>query len=80
MDEFVLSKERALNLYNEAGELVEEDKEQITLQKNSHLLSDTVHIIIQEVLRENPVPFELQEFQLLCLHCIGSLQNCILFL
>ena len=78
MDEFVLSKERALNLYNEAGELVEEDKEQITLQKNSHLLSDTVHIIIQEVLRENPVPFELQEFQLLCLHCIGSLQHCIL--
>jgi len=77
-DEFVPSKERALELYDEAGELVEEDAEQITLQKNSHLLSDTVHILIQEVLSENPLPFKLQEFQLLCLHCIGSLQNCIL--
>ena len=77
-DEFVFSKERAEELYDEAGKLVPEDADQITLQKNSHLLSDEVHLIIQEVLSENPVSFMLQDFQLLCLHCIGSLQNCIL--
>ena len=77
-DEFAISKERAEELYDQAGKLIQEDAEQITLEKYSHLLSDKVNLLIQEVLSENPVPFKLQDFQLVCLHCIGSLQNCIL--
>ena len=73
-----LSKELAEELYEQAGGLVPEDEAEITLEKYNHLLRDSVHLIIQEVLEENPIPFRLQDFQLICLHCIGSLQNVIL--
>ena len=71
-DNFEISKEKADMLYEKAGELVSEDAEQITIEKYEHLLSDKVHGIIQEVLQENSVGFELQEFQMLTLHCLGN--------
>ena len=37
-----------------------------------------MNIIIQEVLQENKVGFKLQDFQLLTLHCLGSLNNVVL--
>ena len=73
--EFGISQEKADWLLDQAGDLIEEDPEQITIRKNEHLLSDPVHKIIEEVLQENPIGFPLQDFQLLTLHCLGSLKN-----
>ena len=57
-------KERAQYLIGEAGQFIKEDPDQITLVKYEHLLCDTVHHAIQEMLEECKLPFQLQEFQL----------------
>ena len=67
-----ISKEKADLLYDGAGELVDEDPEQLTLEKYEHLLCDEVHLVIKEVLSENQIGFKLQDFQMLTLHCLGS--------
>ena len=72
--EHTVSKDTAIENYIKAGELIPEDAEQITLEKYQHLLSDSVHLIIQEVLEEHHVPFKLQQFQMLTLHALGSLK------
>ena len=64
--------------YEQAGEIVEEEESQITIASNSHLLSDPVARILEQVLEEKPLGFVLQDFQKLCLHAIGSLKNVIL--
>ena len=69
---------QAQTLYESAGELVEEEEGQISLTRYSHLLNDNVASILEQVLVENPLPFELQDFQKLALHAIGNLQNVIL--
>ena len=76
--EIGISQEKANWLLDQAGDLMEEDPEQITIRNHEHLLSDPVHKIIQEVLQENSVGFPLQDFQLLTLHCLGSLKNVVL--
>ena len=65
-------------MYEKDGELVAEDAEQVTIEKYEHLLSDKVHVIIQEVHQEKNVGFELQEFQMLTMYCLGSLNNVVL--
>ena len=65
-------------LYKQAGDLVEEEEDQISLTRFSHLLNDDVAGIIEKVLAENPLPFPLQDFQKIALHAIGSLKNVIL--
>ena len=68
----------AETLYESAGKVVEEEDDQISLAKYNHLLNDKVATILQQVLVENPLPFELQDFQKLALHAIGNFQNVIL--
>ena len=77
-DYLAISKERAKALYDEAGESIEEDSSDITISKYEVLLNDRVALIIEQVLHENPLPFKMQDFQLISLHCIGSLKNVIL--
>ena len=77
-DKLPISKELAKSLYDKAGTIVPEDEEEITLEKYQHLLKDSVALIIEEVLREHPLSFKLRQFQLVTLHCIGSLKNVIL--
>ena len=50
--ELDITKEKADWLLEEAGNLMPEDPEQLTIKKYEHLLSDKVHFIIQEVLQE----------------------------
>ena len=64
--------------YEQAGEIVKEDDNQITLEKHRHLLNDEIATIIEQVLIENPLPYKLQDFQKLALHALGSLKNVIL--
>ena len=73
-----ISSECACSLYKKAGTLTREDPVSLTIPRNEHLLSDKVDLIIKEVLLENPLLCELQEFQLLTLHCLGLLRNVIL--
>ena len=65
-------------MYEKVGELIPEAPDQINVKKYSHLLSDKVHLVIQEVLLENQISFQLQDFQLLTLHVLGNFQNVIL--
>ena len=65
-------------LYGAAGCLVQEQREELTLESHSHLLSDKVHLHLLQVLEENPLSFELQDFQKLAVHVLGSGENCIL--
>lgn len=73
-DKFVL-KDYASKHYEQAGDLVDEQDDEISLIKYSYLLSDRIAIIINE---ENPLKFDLQDFQKVALHALGSGQNVIL--
>ena len=74
-----ITRELADDLYKKAGTLIPEINCDITIEKYGHLLKDSVHQIIQEVLSEHPLPYKLQDFQLLTLHyCLGSLKNVVL--
>ena len=64
--------------YEKTGSLVEGPKEDITLERKIHLLCDKVHLHLLEVLFENPLNFELQDFQKVAIHVLGSGQNFIL--
>ena len=71
-------KEQSDYLYEKAGELVDEEENQISLTEHNHLLNDHVATILEQVLEENPLHYSLQDFQKLALHAIGSLKNVIL--
>ena len=75
---FSISKETADELYESAGQLVPEDSDQITMETHGYLFSDSVNLVIQQVLDEHPLPFKLMNFQLLTIHALGSLKNVIL--
>ena len=65
-------------LYDEAGKLVSADDDQISLTKYCHLLRDDVALTLAQVLEENPLQFELADFQKVASHAIGSMQNVVL--
>ena len=69
-DKFVL-KDYASKHYKQA----DEQDDEISLIKYSYLLSNRIAIIINE---ENPLKFDLQDFQKVALHALGSGQNVIL--
>ena len=71
-------REYACKLYEEAGILVEEQENDINFVRHSSLLSDKIAIIIKEVIADHPPKFELQSFQLVALHALGSGLNVIL--
>ena len=73
-----VSKEESDVLYDTAGMLIKEDEHKITMRSHNYLLNDFVHSVIQEVLNEHPIPFKLQDFQLLTLHALGSQKNVVL--
>ena len=50
-----ISEDKANWLLEQAGDLIPEDPEQITLSQYEHLLSDKINNVIQEVLQENRV-------------------------
>ena len=69
-------EDKANRLLEQAGDLIPEDPEQITISQYEHLLSDNV---IQEMLQENRVGFKLLlDFKLVTLHCLESLKNVVL--
>ena len=70
-------REYACKLYEEAGILVEEQENDINFVRHSSLLSDKIAIIIKEVITDHS-PKELQSFQLVALHALGSGLNVIL--
>ena len=64
--------------YDQAGGLVQEEEDQISLHVYSHLLQDKIHLMIQEVLIEVKLPYNPTDFQLLSLHVLGHRKNLFL--
>ena len=64
--------------YEGAGTIVAAERDQISLTNHGHLLTDEVANFLAEVLAENPLPFEVADFQKLAVHAIGSLKNVVL--
>ena len=81
-DEFdtglMITREAAERNYQIAGTLVDEPPDEISISNNEHLLNDTVHAHIMEVLQQAKVTYKLADFQLLSLHVLGSKKNLIL--
>ena len=78
VDGLMISKEEADKNYLLAGTSVDEPPDQINLAKYEHLLHDTVHAQIMEILEETKITFKLADFQLLSLHVLGNRSNLIL--
>ena len=65
--------------YEMAGSEVPEPTDEISVAKyQSLMLNDKVHQSIMEVLSETKISFQLAEFQLVSLHCLGNQKNLIL--
>ena len=67
-----ITKAAANKNYHEAGKLADEDADEINLEVYSHLLCDSVHLKLMEVLEDVQLPFELSDFQKISLNAIGS--------
>ena len=80
LDNFQLSisSELASKNYDESGELIEEENDEISISKNSHLLNDRIHLLIEEVLEDVKLPYRPSDFQMLSLHVLGSQKNLVL--
>ena len=76
--DLAITKAVADKNYYEAGKLVKEDPDEINVNAHGHLLCDTVHLKLLEVLEEVQLPFHLSDFQKISLHVIGSKRNLIL--
>ena len=74
----MISKEKADRNYELAGTLVDEPEDEISISKYKHLLTDSVHHVIMQVLQETEIRFQLADFQMLSLHVLGSQKNLIL--
>ena len=77
-DGLMITKEDAERNYQLAGTLVDEPPDEINIAKHAHLLKDTIHAFIMEVLQEANIKFKLADFQMLSLHVLGSQKNLIL--
>jgi superfamily II RNA helicase len=64
--------------YAMTGQEDPEEKDHITMAGHQQLLSDKVHLCLQEVLQEVKLPYKLSEFQLISLHVLGSSKNLML--
>ena len=64
---YPISKQESEENYEKAGNLIPEDKEQITMETHQHSLNDSVHMIIQEVSEEHQLPYKLMDFQMITL-------------
>ena len=76
--DLMISKADSDRNYDLAGTLVDEPEDEISISKHEHLLSDTVHLLILEILEETGISFKLSDFQMLSLHVLGNLNNLIL--
>ena len=74
----MISKKDAESNCLMAGTLVDEPPDEISIAKYQHLLSDTIHLLIMEVLQEAKITFKLADFQLLSLHMLGNKRSLIL--
>ena len=51
-------------IYEEVGSKSDAEPEgKLTIEKNLHLLRDEVAFLIEEVLEEHPLPYQLKDFQ-----------------
>ena len=75
MNEEEITKEKAEEWYEKAGTSILEDPEEITLNEHTHLLNDSVMLIVREVLDETPLLLKLQDFVGLVQDYLLSINN-----
>ena len=63
--EFAISQHVAMKNYQEAGNLVPEQRDQISFEKYGHLMNSSNDKILEAVLAELALPYQLAEFQTL---------------
>ena len=61
-----------------SGSLVPEDTDQITIEKNMHLMTDEVTDLLEKTLDEVKPPYQLAEFQQVAINVLGQMKNLIL--
>ena len=64
-------------IYEEVGSKSDAEPEgKLTIEKNLHLLRDEVAFLIEEVLEEHPLPYQLKDFQKLVLPSDWVFKQC----
>ena len=74
----MISEAEAKNNYEEAGRLVKEETDQISLDSHLHLIDSTADNILNEVLLDKALSFSLSDFQRLSLNTLLQKKDLIL--
>ena len=73
-----ITKEEATKNYNEAGHLVPEEAEQINLSQFGHLNNPQNEPILQQVLTNLALPYDLAAFQTVSIHTLMEKKDILL--
>jgi len=76
MNEEEITKEKAEEWYEKTGTSIVEDPEEITLNEHTHLLYDSVMLIVREVLDEFPPTIQVTRFSFTNSLMLSLTQKC----
>ena len=73
-----ISDALARDNYVAAGEEVEEERDSITLEDNSHYITEEIDSILDSIVQDLSLPYKLADFQRVAVNVLGSQKNLIL--
>ena len=73
-----ISDALARDNYVAAGEEVEEERDSITLEDNSHYITEEIDSILDNIVQDLSLPYKLADFQRVAVNVLGSQKNLIL--
>ena len=76
--DMAITDSEACKNYEEAGKFVLEETEQISLAKYGHLLDHSNDHILEIVLQDLSLPYELADFQIISLHTLFQKRDLLL--
>jgi hypothetical protein len=77
-DKLGISEALARENYLAAGEEVQEEKDRITVEKNLHLISQEVDLILDKIVLDLSLPYSPSDFQRVAVNTLGMQRNLIL--
>ena len=77
-DDLGISEFQAKHNYEEAGKLIEEEKDPISLEKHSELINSSCAAVLEEVVRDLALPYSLSDFQKLSVNIMMQKKDLVL--
>ena len=74
----IITDAQAKKNYNEAGKLVMEDADRISIKNHMDLIDSSMNLIISDIVNDRKLPYELSDFQNLSINTLLQKKDLIL--